>query len=628
MSFPSLLDSVTRSRAGDDEILKLRRVPQKDRTRWQNQRLYTLLSNRAKQRGSWAPSTGLGPPLFQQLTADDLFKNAGDPNWSPGRAWLNEQQRKRQEMGMPGTQTQRALKDPKSVESRMREWDSKNREDANPYSIRRFIVKQRMLGKTGWGRPVYLPSPEADRSKDPDFMRNWSLWLTSQRARQKRPTALEQHEAKKVIAQRLAASDDFYLSQLRDAGIDVDEFRAAIRDQRSHVRQKGAPNGMLPISDVVQQLSELGKSNGYRPFKPRGSQTFNAALDPQFGPDLADPNYDYLAPGGGEAYKYAQTGHRWGHVSKALEHEEAALRWIHNQSQAANRLAGQLGIGGLLQQFEPTRGIGEFISGGGEAIAGMVNPITALESAGQFIVDPGKSLKGAWHGLNRLWAEDATPRERGAALVGWGSLLAPIAVKGRVPVSRAVGFIEAKTGLPRSQIAAAIREFKPVKGVIDLSKVVQEGKWSWLTPKQMKAYVESSPYSVVFGEIGPEVSNATGGLIPPGKIRLPVGDPKYGFTHAGAKHGGEMTAEGYADVKSYFEDVLSNYKSVKLVKRPGKPARLLLVKPVGNGHVAVVELKIGPGGNHYSVVTGFPVDRPNYVKNNGHTIWVRPPGKS
>ena len=136
-----------------------------------------------------------------------------------------------------------------------------------------------------------------------------------------------------------------------------------------------------------------------------------------------------------------------------------------------------------------------------------------------------------------------------------------------------------------------------------------------------------------FGVITPEISKAiydgTGEILPPGNIRLKVGDEIKGLNHA-AKHAIEIAKAGYSSVTDMISDIAQNFDLIlkQEPKKEGYRPTYSLVKLGDKNGVAPFYMDIEPDGRgtYYAVITSIPKKGKKLAKqiNKEHLIYSRP----
>lgn len=115
-----------------------------------------------------------------------------------------------------------------------------------------------------------------------------------------------------------------------------------------------------------------------------------------------------------------------------------------------------------------------------------------------------------------------------------------------------------------------------------------------------------------FGEISNEISEASGGELSPGYIRLKVGDNNKGLIHA-KKHESQAIETGYKSIEDMIYDVCQNftdiykqepktkgYRSTYVLVKRGSKSKLNATSPV------YFEMQADGKGGYYVVVTAIP----------------------
>ena len=142
-----------------------------------------------------------------------------------------------------------------------------------------------------------------------------------------------------------------------------------------------------------------------------------------------------------------------------------------------------------------------------------------------------------------------------------------------------------------------------------------------------------------FGTITPEISKSvydkTGEILPPGNIRLKVGDTKKGAMHARERHAIEIGGAGYPSVTDIVSDIAQNFDLIlkREPKTDGGNASYSLIK-LGNKNSGIMngvapfylEIESDGHGSYYAVVTAVPKGDKSLVRQmeKEHLIYSRP----
>jgi hypothetical protein len=130
-------------------------------------------------------------------------------------------------------------------------------------------------------------------------------------------------------------------------------------------------------------------------------------------------------------------------------------------------------------------------------------------------------------------------------------------------------------------------------------------------------FVARANGSDVLGEITPEIGAAIGREA--GPIRLASGNERYGEQHIElGRQAAAIRAAGYQDAASFVNDIASGFAEIYQARN----GRLLLAKPNGMTHAAVIELRPSADGSHWSVTTAG-LYRPSYFRSQ-RLLWRRP----
>lgn len=131
-------------------------------------------------------------------------------------------------------------------------------------------------------------------------------------------------------------------------------------------------------------------------------------------------------------------------------------------------------------------------------------------------------------------------------------------------------------------------------------------------------FIPAPDGSIDYGSITPEMGAQM--RRQPGKIRLQRGDAQFGERHIELRHGDEIRAAGYADVRSFVADIAAN---IDRIVQPATTAQLVVIHSVGNDRVMFVELRAEKEGGRdfYTVRSAFPA-RSGYLDGKGwKTLW-------
>ena len=142
-----------------------------------------------------------------------------------------------------------------------------------------------------------------------------------------------------------------------------------------------------------------------------------------------------------------------------------------------------------------------------------------------------------------------------------------------------------------------------------------------------------------FGTITPEISKSvydkTGEILPPGNIRLKVGDIKKGAMHTRERHAIEIGGAGYSSVTDIVSDIAQNFDLIlkREPKTDGGHASYSLIK-LGNKNSGIMngvapfylELESDGHGSYYAVVTAVPKGDKSLARQikKEHLIYSRP----